>query len=207
MGKVFGVGINDADYNITYYENGIRKRCEYYTTWTTMLARCYYMKEGIAAYKAYEGCTVDPEWHNFMSFRSWMEQQDWKGKQLDKDLLVEANKVYGPRFCVFISGQLNKALSVKPKGTLMTGVTRLKSSNTFRAQCYSRGICKYLGVFKTEVLAHEAYLLARITSLESFISDHQDARVEEALNRIIAVHLDKLADLRRTAVASTAIDC
>lgn len=112
MGKlVAGVGINDADYPVVRFGKdvtGKRNRewvCPFYKTWTAMLNRCY--REPIL--KAYKDTTVCEEWHTFSNFKSWMETQDWEGKELDKDLLTDNNQ-YSPQNCIFISGWLNAYL-------------------------------------------------------------------------------------------------
>lgn len=101
---IYGVGVNDADYTVngTISDTGERTRCVYYTQWKNMMARCY----GKSTHKrqpTYVGCSVHPDWHSFMNFRSWMEKQDWKGKALDKDYKVEGNRVYGPDTCTWLT--------------------------------------------------------------------------------------------------------
>ena len=99
---VYGVGINDADYQVS---NG-NWRCPFYKTWKNMLARCY-----SPAFQRnqplYIGCSVDERWHRFSHFRAWMEGQEWEGNDLDKDLKVHNNKVYGPDTCQFLSRKDN----------------------------------------------------------------------------------------------------
>ena len=99
---VYGVGINDADYQVSKGS----WRCPFYKHWKNMLARCY-----SPAFQRnqplYVGCTVDPRWHRFSHFRSWMETQDWEGKQLDKDRKVLGNKVYGPDTCLWLTRKEN----------------------------------------------------------------------------------------------------
>ena len=106
IGKlVYGVGINDAEYVVVKREevgnvDGKRKRktvwrCPFYKTWSSMLRRCYSTKYQERC-PTYMGCSVSEEWHTFSVFRNWMESQDWQDTQLDKDLLVEGNKVYSP---------------------------------------------------------------------------------------------------------------
>ena len=112
---VHGVGINDADYEVTRYEyvivDGRKKQkriwiCPYYQTWKGMLGRCYSTKYQDTR-PTYKGCSVSEEWLTFSNFRAWMEKQDWEGMQLDKDLLFEGNKVYSAETCVFITREVN----------------------------------------------------------------------------------------------------
>lgn len=100
---IYGVGINDAGYAVMKreeagYVDGKRKRklvwaCPYFRAWSSMLSRCYSTKWH-ERYPTYKGCTVSKEWHTFSNFRAWMVTQDWEGKSLDKDLLIEGNKIY-----------------------------------------------------------------------------------------------------------------
>lgn len=133
---VQGFGINDADYVVSkyesWYEGGERKlkilwQCPYYVKWRSMLNRCYsarYHKNK----PTYIGCYVCEEWLTFSNFKAWMETQDWERKELDKDLLMEGNKEYGPNFCVFISRELNLFLDF----TIGSGTTGVAAKNLNR---------------------------------------------------------------------------
>ena len=113
---VCGVGINDADYKVELKRvvgrvNGKPIReidwiCPFYYKWRNMLVRGYSRKLK-DRHKTYEECYVCEEWLRFSNFKAWMEQQDWEGKQLDKDLLVIGNKLYSPSTCCFVSRQVN----------------------------------------------------------------------------------------------------
>ena len=86
---VFGVGINDSDYEVYKYEtiNGKRKatwKCPYYERWVSMLRRCY-SPRSLEKYPTYKGCTVCEEWLTFSTFKKWMENQEWEDRHLDKD--------------------------------------------------------------------------------------------------------------------------
>ena len=59
----------------------------------------------------YKGCSVSEEWLRFSNFKRWMEKQDWDGKQLDKDILFEGNKVYSAETCVFVTSVVNSFTS------------------------------------------------------------------------------------------------
>jgi hypothetical protein len=96
--KLFGVALNDADYPVVKHGlvNGkvrITWRCPYYTRWYGMIRRCYQDKFTSRNIK-YSECSVCDEWLTFMNFKVWMHNQDWKGKELDKDLICIGNKVY-----------------------------------------------------------------------------------------------------------------
>jgi len=104
---VYGVGLNDSDYNtITKRNNKIIWRCQFYAKWEGMLKRCYSSRYHKTR-PTYIGCSVCPEWRYFSKFRLWMENQKWEGLELDKDLLVKGNKIYGPNTCCFIPQAIN----------------------------------------------------------------------------------------------------
>lgn len=110
----FGVGINDADYKVQLLirENGrlfCLWKCPFYVVWSDMLMRCYSEKYQRKS-PTYVGCTVCEEWLIFSNFKAWMEKQDWEGKVLDKDLLVEGNKIYSPSTCKFLPNEINQFL-------------------------------------------------------------------------------------------------
>ena len=117
-GLLFGVGINDADYDVTITRtvNGKRKivwTCPFYSRWQSMISRCYDERFHIKN-PSYKGCSVCEEWKTLSNFKKWMEQQNWQGKQLDKDILVPKNKEYGPETCIFVSKDLNCILIDAP---------------------------------------------------------------------------------------------
>lgn len=181
--SVFGVGINDADYPISQLVDGESKLCPFYVVWKNMLKRCY-----CQAYKkkrpSYDGCLVVPEWHYFMTFRSWMIKQDWKGNQLDKDLLIEGNKVYGPNTCMFLSERVNKFLTdcFAVQGDYPTGVYYDKKAGKFRAQCNRLGSGKkYLGLFDCPTEAQKAYLKEKASQAVELAYQQTEGRVINAL--------------------------
>jgi len=91
---VHDVGVNDSCY-------GDALRCPFYSTWVSMLKRCYskiYQEKN----RAYIECAVFNEWLVFSVFKSWMEEQNWKENELDKDILFNGNKIYSPETCIFV---------------------------------------------------------------------------------------------------------
>lgn len=179
---VCGVGINDADYVVALTANGKQVRCPFYSAWKSMLERCYSVILR-ARRPTYIGCSVVPEWHSFMVFKRWMEQQDWQGKHLDKDLLIEGNKVYGPETCVFVGAKLNNftidrgaARGQWPLGVSLCGVKyRADCKNPFNENDV------YLGHFTCPHEAHEAWR-KRKHELACLLADEQtDQRIAKAL--------------------------
>lgn len=181
---VHGVGVNDANYTVHSVINGKWVQCKFYQTWTDMLKRCYSSKYQ-ARYPTYVGCAVIPEWLTFSNFKSWMEQQDWRGKQLDKDLLFKGNKVYSPDTCVFVDGGLNNFMldHGAARGEWPIGVCFDKREGKFMANCsnpFNRRR-EHLGYFNCPDEAHKAWK-KRKHELALELADLQlDARIGAAL--------------------------
>lgn len=191
---VCGVGINDADYVVTKWEtiryaDGKKKQrlvwvCPYYRTWNNMLNRCYSVK-----YKdknpTYKDCAVTREWLTFSNFRAWMVAQDWEGMQLDKDLLVEGNKAYSDKTCVFVSKAVNlfTTESGASRGEWMIGVNWNKSAGKFSASCSNPFTNKQenLGYFACEEEAHQTWLKRKLELAYLLAAEQTDERVAKAL--------------------------
>ena len=177
---VHGVGINDANYAVTPMVNGVVvNRCPFYEIWKGLLLRCY-SESYLLRYPSYVGTTVDKDWHLFSNFKEWMSAQDWKGKQLDKDILVPGNKVYSATTCIFVSRQINMLLSnAKGKSDLPVGVT-LRPSGRYTA-AYSHEDKKItIGTYDTKTDAAIAYLTAKASLIER-IAKEQNEQLSGAL--------------------------
>ena len=174
---------NDADYVVQPIVNGERTWCKFYTTWKDMLTRAYSPKYH-ARRPTYIGTTICKEWHTFSVFRAWMEQQDWQGKALDKDIIIRGNKHYSPETCCFVSSKVNLLLNYNAasRGDLPLGVYLFR--NKYRSQC-SDGTGKntILGLYDTPEQAHSAWRKFKITVIDSVIATLSDTRVIDGLNR------------------------
>ena len=191
---VFGVGVNDADYDISKFEtigyvDGKRKRrtvwrCLYYSTWVGMLRRCY-SKKNQERRPTYRGCAVSEDWLTFSNFKSWMEKQEFEGKQLDKDILFEGNKIYSPETCVFISGVVNNFTIDRgaDRGEYLIGTYWNKEKGKFQSQCRNPFTEKleYLGRFTSEQEAHQAWRKRKLELAHELAATQTDARVAKAL--------------------------
>ena len=191
---VYGVGINDADYVVQKFEtvgyvNGKRKQrmvweCTYYRVWCNMLKRCYSAKFQ-ELQPTYKGCRVSEEWKIFSNFKLWMECQDFEGRQLDKDLLFEGNKVYSPETCVFVSRVVNNFTIDRgnDRGEWLIGVSWHKGAGKFLSRCNNPFTKKkeHLGYFTCEQEAHQAWLKRKLELAHELAAEQTDDRVGKAL--------------------------
>lgn len=197
---VCGVGINDAEYQVQKIgtDESTYWKCPFYMTWTGMLARAY-SKVTQRNQPTYKGCGVDERWHRFSDFRKWMETQDWKGKQLDKDFLVAGNKMYSPETCVFVSQGVNSAItdSGKARGVYPLGVHRSKTKKESYVACVRKNGAKiYLGSYPTPMEAHRAWQAAKIESIESAVELNNET-CPRLLGAIARLKCKLLADIEQ----------
>lgn len=208
-GIVCGVGINDANYSIS---KGMRVngkwietwRCPYYEKWVSMLKRCYLKREQ-EKHPTYKGCIVCDECLLFSNFKAWMELQNWENRALDKDFLIEGNKVYSPSTCVFIPQSLNNftTTSRKVRGQHPLGVRYMKKhknmvneySKPYESRIGGQSTKSiYLGVYTTSEEAHEAYLKAKLEHCGDYLVEFKnEGLIMKGLIRIykkIKYHID-----------------
>lgn len=188
---VCGVGINDADYSvyISKLVDGKWKAiwvCPFYMKWRSMIVRCY-SESFILRQPSYIGCSSVVEWHLFSNFKTWMENQIWEGKELDKDILIHGNKVYSPETCVFVDNKINVFLTdyKAKRGVYPIGVSLDKSmqEKPYRSRCNSvvTGKTEYLGHYKTPEEAHSVWLAFKLEQAHILAAEQTDERVARAL--------------------------
>lgn len=188
---VHGVGINDADYSVVKFEKVEKDGafvktlswiCPFYKTWKSAFHRCY-ASEYLEKKPSYLGCSVEESWHRFMSFRPWMETQDWEGKHLDKDLLVPGNKVYSAENCLFVPQRVNSFISENGsgKGKWPVGVSYNTRKRKFSACCYFEGKNKFLGLYDDPQEAHLSWLAFKLKLAKDLALYLDDKIVAEAL--------------------------
>ena len=191
---VYGVGVNDFGYRTQVYEdvtkNGGRRaqktvfKCKYYAAWTRMLERCY-SKKFLESYPTYIGTSVCAEWLSATAFRKWMEEQDWQGKCLDKDIIFPGNRLYSPETCAFVLATTNTFVIARDacRGDYPIGVSLHKPTGKYQARCKNpfTGKKEYLGLFSTPEEAHEAWRKRKHDLAQLVAATESDMRVVEAL--------------------------
>lgn len=196
----YGVGINDADYQVSPRAGNKRITCPYYATWSGMLARCY-SPVHLERRPTYVGCSVCEEWLTFSKFKAWMEVQDWEGKQLDKDLLIPGNKIYGPDTCVFVSRDLNMFVNDRAacRGNSPIGVSWYPRLGKFQASCKNpfTGVQEYLGLYDCPEDAHEAWRQRKHELACQYADAVHDKRLSTTLrNRYRLTEIDNAGRIR-----------
>ena len=187
---LFGVGINDLASDPVYVTNikdssrQIIWKCPYYNKWVKMIGRCYTDER-----PSYKDCTVSDEWHYFSNFKRWMESCAWEGKELDKDILIPGNKVYGKDACLFVSRELNSLFMTNDsrRGEYPIGVTRATTvSDRYQSRIKKHGKMHNLGNFSTPEEAASVY------------TEHRREYIIEVANGLT---LDDTSDVDRTRAA------
>lgn len=159
-----------------------------YHAYSSMYARCYNIDRKLK-HKSYAGCTISEEWGSTDLFVLWAldqpgsDKEDW---QLDKDILVKGNRVYGPDTCCFVPFEINVAFtkSNAKRGYYPIGVRKASRGNKFTAQIGGTKIKTHLGTFDTPEQAFAVYKIAKedqIKALANKYKEDLDPRVYEAL--------------------------
>lgn len=153
-----------------------------------MLDRCY-LKSYLDKNPSYIGCSVSEGFKNFQYFAEWCQSQtgfnltDINGRvyHLDKDILVQGNKVYSEDTCVFIPSQLNNFLTdnQRGRGYYPIGVFFNKERKAFTAELRSPFNSKRrLGTFATAEEAHNVYVKAK-SNLAKELADYYKGKVDD----------------------------
>lgn len=156
--KVYGIGIADL---CTYDDN--KKILLSYTTWRNMMARCYsatYQKR----WSTYIGCSVCDEWLLFSNFKKFYDLNYRENFHLDKDLLVDGNKIYSPSTCIFVPLYINNLFTDRggKRGKYPIGVSyEAKARNKYKACISIDSVIIHLGMFPDVETAHLAWLTAK----------------------------------------------
>ena len=154
-----------------------------YSAWKSMIRRCY-SKNTHERQPTYKDCYVCDEWHNFQNFAEWYVKQPYYSDnyQLDKDLLVDGNKVYSPETCILAPALLNSILtdSAAIRGEYPIGVSFNKDSGKIFACISISKKKKFLGYYDDVNHAAEAYQIAKKEHLKQTALDWKD-RIDERL--------------------------
>lgn len=200
----------DVDYVVQHRVNGKKVRCPIYAVWDRMRGRCTspVMKARNPTYTDVRCC---PEWLSFSSFRDWAIAQPWHGMTLDKDILLQGNKVYSPSACAFVPCRVNSLFTArKPSGKgLPLGVRASHNGPSSRKPFEAlvnkgEGVSVFIGNFETAEKAHCAYLVAKAEVVMSVIEWwRSDKNVSHSFQHRVAEAMASRADALIIAAKSS----
>lgn len=152
--------------------NGISYKTHSYTTYNQMNQRCNDNSAFVKKHPAYIGCLNGFGSHQ--SFAEWCSKEfgyralDEKSKvfHLDKDWIIEGNKVYSPETCMFIPRRINNFMTNCINKNI--GVETIIRSEKFKATINDGGKRVYLGAFNTIEEASFAWKTAKLRILIQF---------------------------------------
>lgn len=164
-----------------------------FSHWNAMRDRC--KKDGATQkrFPAYIGCSIDSFFKDpkqgFQNFAEWCQTQKGfgvEGFELDKDILVKGNKVYGPSTCVFVPQQINNLFLVPkrkdPTNNMPVGVRFV--DNGYRVEISINNKSVNLGRFPTVAEAEKVYLTEKVKDIHNkadFYKEQIDDRAYKAL--------------------------
>lgn len=158
--------------------------------WVRMLERCVGDR---VKNPSYEGCTFDESWVNCQSFIEWgilqkgHDRLESNGKtwQLDKDILVNGNRVYSPETCVFVPNEINTHFKDVEKGKDgYYGVNEIEPKHPNAKRGWVARCCnvkkerEYLGFYDNPTDAYIAYRTRKIEVM-SDLADKWKGEVDE----------------------------
>ncbi len=187
--SVYNLGfLGVGNFNTSWNKRKPAKR-----TWEDMFSRCY-DKKFLEKNKTYKDCTVHPDWHNFQVFAKWFEENYVEGFDLDKDILVKGNKIYGPSTCCFVPKEINNLFQSKRnnENNLPTGVKKLGSKFTSSIGAGRvLGTTSYLGMFKTVEEASECYNKEKRKYLLELVNKYKNSLSTKVYKRLVNLQFNE----------------
>jgi len=147
-------------YQTSHTIDGVEIKTREGILWYGVKNRCYGGRN-----KAYIGCTMSENFLDFQFFAEWCNNQIGWGEEgwcLDKDFLVEGNKVYSENTCVFVPRVINTIFANKHIETHEnTGAIWISHSNKWQARASEFGKQKNYGLHNTPEEAHAVWAARR----------------------------------------------
>ena len=166
----------------------IKKNFKTYQVWCSVLQRCY-SPSNERMRSGYKDCTVSDMFKMFPLFLCWWKENvvdDKTSYQLDKDILVKGNRIYGEDTCCLVPREINN-LFINTKNTnktLPVGVRFVEGTNMFKSVVRKFGKSTCLGSYTTVEKAFNAYKKAKEAHVKDVANkwkDKIDPRAYEAL--------------------------
>lgn len=189
---IYGVGTNNVPYGTGYLAKTKEGITREYDHWCRMLQRSYDPK-WFEKHPTYEKCEVKEVWWDYQAFASYYHNCEYKpiNSDLDKDLLVFRNKVYGPDTCVFLPEQVNK-------GIVIRGRVSVWHSRDEKYETYCNGV--YIGRSYDPLHYADTWLKNKQTHIQSLAENYKnilDPRAYDALMNFTVGVIDEKGTVAR----------
>ena len=167
---VYGIGINDVMIS-GFSTSKIGRR------WYNIIKRTDRRNPNIYGFETtYKDCTLDPRWFKLSAFKEWSEQwDDYENKEIDKDILIPGNKIYGPETCLMVSKSVNLFFRPNIKRNLARGVHHVSKFKEGGKNPYSASIVRWSEKLKKKSRIH----LGHYPTIEEASAAYESARKEE----------------------------
>lgn len=175
---VFGIGYLGCSDAETTRDNYI------YSKWVNMLQRCY-DKETHKLKPYYAPCLTIVEWLNFSNYREWHRENamgDIK-VDLDKDILIQGNTVYGSETCSLVSHFTNTVF--EDRG-METNIVQNNATGKYDVTMSVLGKKEEVGSFDTEEEAKQGFIDYKQDYINKFAKKCKGKvpnKVYEAMNK------------------------
>lgn len=157
--------------------------CPFYSRWLNVVRR-EHCADFLDKNPSYLGVTVQDGWLKRSNFEAWMKTQNWEGLDLDKDILFQGNRHYGPYTCVFVPQRINKLLNTNKsrERKYPLGVTYMKKAsfmtsertNPYAAQVRtyvgSKNYQRFIGSYGDPQTAHRAWQWGKAEEIENAVA-------------------------------------
>ena len=133
-----------------------------------------------------------------------MENQNWEGLELDKDLLVKGNKVYGPDTCCFIPQAINSLFgqgAKRKKNLHLPNCVTLTRNGKYSIKIPIKPNKQYRKTLPSIKEAHIHALEKKIEAVKYGIISYPelDARAVVALNREINEMQEQINNIQNSS--------
>lgn len=163
LNNIISLG-NHKNYNLGKY--GKKKRKYLYDMYRDLVRRII-TPNGKNEVDCYLEVSLDERWNTYEKFLDWVfgdpdNNFHWF-YQIDKDLLDQRSKVYGPDTCIFLPQQLNKALSIGKNinTSIAQGVHKMNKSRETSNPYRSAILISFLNIrhqFRSTMSESESFL-------------------------------------------------
>lgn len=160
---ICGSGVNDL--------NSARNERSY-NIWIHLMKRCC----GERRPKAYKDCKICDEWKLYSNFKKFYDKYCKNDSfHLDKDILVQGNKLYSPDTCVFVPREINETMhSIWVEDRSLPAGVSMTECGKFRARCRKGEWLdqEHIGCYDTAEEAFEEYRKAKKDRIKEMADRH-----------------------------------